>query len=158
MTRRRPTISRFLPSWLHAGTDSEDPSDEEQTTTTVVQYCERLLDGTAVELFSAGRDPIPEWIWVNTLAHATEETLLRIASRSRPVGDPHPEERAWELTFSYLARAILAHSGKVGTPLQEIQRKVLLPIELASTAHQVGPSTLVRLILAGLTDLSRSDA
>jgi len=82
------------------------------------------------------------------------DDLARLVSRAPRPDGRHPEARAWEVNVSFLARSLLDRSRDLGLAVKELQRKILLPIELTAHAEPLGPSTLVRLVLTRLSDLS----
>jgi hypothetical protein len=99
--------------------------------TELAQECEAFLGGRFAEEVGASGSRIPAWAWTNLLAHGTEDEL-RAADAAVPTGaiaaDP-----TWHSARSYLASRVLDAAARYG-PLEQLQRAVLLPIELELAA------------------------
>jgi hypothetical protein len=89
-----------------------------------------FLSGHYVEyLLQQGR-AVPSWAWINQLAHATPEELAAIAAGARPMVQ-HPYASAWQRAIGAIARSLLADVDRDDRRLCELQRQVLVPVELA---------------------------
>jgi len=88
---------------------------------------EAFLGGDLVEHLVSERQPVPAWAVLNKLAHATVQELADLAG---PDGDPASDERApcWKRSQRSLAAELL--EGATTDGLAEIQRTVLVPLEL----------------------------
>jgi hypothetical protein len=86
----------------------------------LVDECEAFLSGHLAERLSTD-GPLPAWVWINLLAHASEEEL-RAECKRTPRG-------LWEAHRARLAGEVLdlaATSGSLG----DLQRQALIPLEL----------------------------
>jgi hypothetical protein len=118
----------------------------------IVADCERFLTGQLLGSLSALDRPVPQWVWINTLAHGSEADLERLAGRSAPLQTAPSEGDVWRRSSAFLAARLLERSRQVAVPVHELQRAVILPIELRALRERLGPSTVFRLVIAGLTD------
>lgn len=85
----------------------------------LVAECEAFLSGGLTDLLETKRPPV--WTWTNLLAHGNGEDL-RSASFDASCDD-------WRRARAYLASSLLALAATYG-PLEEIQKQVLVPLEL----------------------------
>lgn len=109
------------------------------------RYAEHLLDlGAAV----------PGWAWVNALAHGNVLDIAAAALASpTPAGVPEPY-RPWFRARGAMAQAVMRITVRRGTKLREVQRAVLLgmELELAATGDVLerGPVEVTALVLEAL--------
>jgi len=94
------------------------------TTNRLAEECEAFLSGGLVEHIESRRAPV--WTWTNLLAHGTEEEL-----RAESFASSSDE---WRKARAYLASSLLALASTCG-PLEEIQKRVLIPLELELAAR-----------------------
>jgi hypothetical protein len=89
-----------------------------------------MLDG---RLRTPGRESLdtPPWVWINELAHASWNDLVRLANR-------RGRGTAWEGAMSYLARELHTQAG-TADGLLGLQRHALIPLELELLAGQTPP-------------------
>jgi hypothetical protein len=85
------------------------------------------LLGRLVERIESRGDSVPVWAWTNLLAHGTDGDLGAESGTEWPGWDA--AEKEWRQVRSYLATEVL-HSAKLHGPLAEVQRVVLVPLEL----------------------------
>jgi hypothetical protein len=115
----------------------------------LVEDCEAFLDGLYAELCESRGAPVPVWAWMNLLAHGTEEQL-------RTCVIPHPSGSAWHQARRFLACELLDATTGGRTSLAELQRDVLVPIELdvlsCPGADHWQPGQLVSGLLGALPD------
>lgn len=117
----------------------------------VLDECEQFLGGQFLESYREERDSAPDWVWVNVLAHASEELLTTCAAAG---GTPSPSSSrcVWDRTLSFLSQVLLDHAARSGVPVSLLQHDIVVPIELRLGAHPLAPPTLVRLVLSGLQE------
>ncbi len=89
----------------------------------LVTECEAFLAG---RLADGAEVVVPVWTWTNLLAHGSEEDLARESLEGS--GDD------WRKARAYLASSLLALASTNG-PLEEIQQRVLVPLELDLAAR-----------------------
>jgi hypothetical protein len=75
--------------------------------------------------------PVPVWVWTNLLAHGAEEEL--VLERANTRASRSPRHGDWRNARSYLAGQVLDLAATCG-PLDELQRSVLVPLELELAA------------------------
>ena len=125
----------------------------------LVGECEAFLAGYLAERKEAEAS-VPVWAWTNLLAHGAEQDLRsdREASRGRRASSWSSWDE-WHDARSYLAAELLDLAEAYG-PLDEIQRGVLVPLELelASSAETAGwgPRQLVARVLTALGTYRRA--
>lgn len=117
--------------------------------------CEAFLAGRYVERLAASWRAIPEWAWLNSVAHGTVDELREVAAGSRWVGSASlGGTRVWCEATAYLAGELLAHTGDDPHALSRIQASALVPLELelASQGHdrRATAAQLVAIALASL--------
>jgi hypothetical protein len=117
----------------------------------VLDQCERFLGGDLLNEFPGGRESAPDWVWINVLAHGSEAYLTACASRGV---QPGPANRCmWDRTLSFLSAILLDHAARTHSPVAELQRTVIVPLELLQgPGHHLAPPTFVRLVLTGLNE------
>lgn len=89
----------------------------------LVEECEGFLAGRLVDRLE-GR--VPVWAWTNLLAHGSEEDLR--AETLQPWSDE------WRIARASLASSLLVLASTYG-PLEEVQRRLLIPLELDLAAR-----------------------
>src|ERR1700722_11684370 len=123
-----------------------DASTAEETC--ISRECEQFLHGQLLECFTEERESLPEWVWINVLAHAPEEYLAVVASRGE---ETQASCRCtWDRTIAFLAGILLDNAGRTGKPVAQLQRDIVEPIELKVQSRPIAPSTLVRLVLSAV--------
>jgi hypothetical protein len=122
----------------------------------VFDECAQFLGGQFLESYRGNRDSAPDWVWVNVLAHASEELLATCAATG---GAPSRASSrcVWDRTLSFLAQVLLDHAGRTGVPVALLQRDIVVPIELRLGVRPLAPPTLVRLVLSGLQEREGPD-
>ena len=134
----------------------------------LVEECEKFLTGGLAEHSFRTTGFVPDWTWINLLAHGTYPELVR--ARDKPTRALHGEfsesgqwfnrvER-WRRARSYLAAEVLDVAGSQGQ-LVELQRRTLLPLEQELASCQgSGASDLkgwVNLVVAALDEHRRCE-
>ncbi len=119
----------------------------------LVAECESYLNGRyALDL--ATRDlPVPQWAWLGMLAHAPA-TLLNAWAIEEPLFERwNTDSGRWCLAVARLARELLETAAAVGEPVEDLQRVVLVQLELdpdAAASHATTPAQLVSWVLEDL--------
>ncbi len=118
----------------------------------LVRECSAFLSGHLGEELE-GTSPVPAWVRLNALAHGSAEQIAALA-----ICDDQflaPTERTWREALAFLSGEVLsdAHSG---AELEEVQRSVLVPIELALAARServsLDAAAFVRMVLNALKE------
>ncbi len=89
----------------------------------LVGECEAFLAGRLAERIEQRAESVPVWAWTNLLAHGSRQDLCSERRRFRVIGGQWREGR------SFLVAELLDLADEFG-PLTEIQRTVLVPLEL----------------------------
>jgi hypothetical protein len=118
------------------------------------EECEAFLAGRlAVYLQGKGR-PIPPVGWLNQLVHATPDELEFLATGGSAEA---VQPSAWCRTVAYLARSLLQRAQVTGRPIGELQRELLIPLELELIGNPssagLDSADVVRLTLTRLYEL-----
>jgi hypothetical protein len=92
---------------------------------------EAFLGGRFVDHLAKHGQPVPAWAVVNRLAHADHAELARLVDGDLldaryGAAKPH----AWAVPERFIAANILVTRGATPERLREIQRVVLVPLEL----------------------------
>jgi hypothetical protein len=114
----------------------------------LVAEAERFLSGRYLDdAYEANRE-VPGWVWLSTLAHGDAETLEAAEhwlAVERPV---RSEYDTWGRVLQLLAREIRSMTETTTCTLSDIQRELLVPLELAIIASPVGPATMYRVVMS----------
>lgn len=111
----------------------------------LVAECEGFLTGRlALECERSG-GVAPGWMWFNHLAHGTTEDLAACESGLLPGYSVGMD--VWAAPLAYLASELRVIQAETGATLDDIQRDVLVPLELRLAGRVDGwrmlPSDLV---------------
>lgn len=120
----------------------------------LVEECQAFLAGSYADHLDEKGLPIPTWAWTNLLAHGSELDLHRQEGPPNSQGSPACFQ--WRAARSYLAREILDHTKECTVDLTELQRKVLIPLELelarsSETSARSDPHAWVVAVRTALT-------
>lgn len=119
--------------------------------------CERVLDGSYLDLACAGGGEVPCWAWLNKLTHCAEDELALIARRPFAL-EQRPDLHSWARTLSFLAHELVSSAARCGKSVPALQHDALLPLELEMMGASFGPSELTRRVLVALEETSRHRA
>lgn len=108
------------------------PHERAAMSRTLVAECEAFLHGHLAEEIDGRAERVPVWAWTNLLAHGSETDLQ--AERRAPYRRVNASNERWRAARSYLAEEVSDLAEK-DDPLIEIQRKVLVPLELQLAAR-----------------------
>lgn len=97
----------------------------------VSMECEAYLTGMLAEYWDERGTVVPVWAWTNLLAHGTEKLIAE--SVTHPLR-PRRAGRSWRIARSFLAYQVL-DAVEGGVALEDLQSKVLVPLELEMAAH-----------------------
>lgn len=116
----------------------------------VAEECGAFLTGRYPDYLGSRTDRIPMWARLNPLCHQGEEGVVALA-RGRISGD-----QTWAAATAYLAEEVLCAAARYGTTVEDIQRSVLVPLELslATKSQRVAarPAVLVRAVVQALRE------
>ena len=120
----------------------------------LVRETECFLGGRyAYDLWARGL-PVPDWAWVNVLAHAPHGLLAALAATEQSECDQAGDLGKWQEAMAFLARQFLATATRTGQPLDTIQRQVALRLELEQYRADEGgvraPKQLVDAVVSAL--------
>jgi hypothetical protein len=104
--------------------------------------CELFLAGRYAQRLHAHHLPIPAWACLNPLAHGTNDDLANL--RARNVEAVWPLQ--WMNAISFLAGEIMVLIDDDPDLLRELQRDVLVPMELRLASHWLTPVTPAELV------------
>ena len=118
---------------------------------------EAFLSGRLLERAHQLGEPweIPGWYWLNAVAHGTPERLAQLATEDG--GDERPGVRlSYPAARRMLARDVLLAGGGSVAHLEQIQRQLLVPLELDIAGEgRVTPRSLLSRGRAALGPLLR---
>jgi hypothetical protein len=92
---------------------------------------EAFLGGRFVDHLAKHGQPVPVWAVINRLAHADHAELVHLVDGDlldARYGAPKPH--AWAVHERFIAANVLVTRGRTPEGLREIQRGVLVPLEL----------------------------
>jgi hypothetical protein len=123
-----------------------------QSDSILVSETQQFLNGHLLDVaFESGGD-VPAWVWLSTLAHGDAPILERAQSWLSDHQGMRPELNGWGRVLQHLTRRLLETSEAIGCPPSDLQRSLLVPLELAVTMTPVGPATMCRLVNVMLID------
>ena len=120
----------------------------------VAAEAESFLSGRYLETMFDSLDEIPAWAWLSVIAHGDERVLERSEHWLQEHRGARPELDGWGRVLEHVARQLVTTAAAIGCPVTELQRHLLIPLELAVSLTPVGPATLYRLVNAMLSDMS----
>jgi hypothetical protein len=119
---------------------------------TIADECQMFLAGTSRDHFALRGLEIPDWAWLNAVAHASLDDLAALQAPDRESRDGRADE--WEQAVSKLAVTVLDRAGGDADALREIQLETLVPLELTLLRTDTRPvltaAQLVALATAAL--------
>lgn len=101
--------------------------DRNTLSRTLVGESEAFLIGQLAEQIDRNGERVPVWAWTNLLAHGSAADLE--TERQVPYIRVNTPGERWRAARSYLAEEV-SDLAEGDEPLVEIQRKVLVPLEL----------------------------
>lgn len=120
-----------------AETEANRPRRESCRRRMAVDDCAAFLTGMLAEYRLDHGGYVAPWEWTNLLAHGGEEELRReLAARHHRTSAPERQDpiTAWRAARSYLVAELLGLVETCG-PLDDLQRSVLVPLELDLAAR-----------------------
>lgn len=118
----------------------------------LVRESEAFLFGRLAEELEAAHEPIPGWAWLNMLAQGSPRQLRAMAGGA--LLRQFEAAEAWERGLCFLAREILALVDEHRCTVEDLQRQVLVPLELEMTGDpgwvETGPGLFVMRVVAAL--------
>lgn len=117
----------------------ETDATDEPVESDVADECEAFLAGAYADACHRLGRGAPVWTWLNEGAHADADHLRRVATA------PEPERADIEQrTRATLARAVV--SAMDDRSLDDLQRSVLVPLELHVAGSELTPRRLIELV------------
>jgi hypothetical protein len=113
---------------------------------------DQFLNGRLLDVAFASGDDVPAWIWLSAIAHGDRSLLGRTQNWLTDHKGARPELNGWGRVLQHLTTRLLETSDALGCPASDLQRSLLVPLELAVTITPVGPATMCRLVNAMLID------
>jgi hypothetical protein len=117
----------------------------------LIEECEAFLSGRFREHLVHQNRAVPNWAWLNVLAHGDSDQILS------PTDNDHgrsPWEQAWCQALAYLAAEMRTSVEAMGCSLGELQRSALVPLELEVLAKDaqepLDPGQLARIVVDAL--------
>lgn len=130
-----------------------DQNTRQRPDESLVLEAQCFLDGNYLEIaFSQGRD-VPVWAWLSIVAHGDKDSLERASNWLSNHDGIRPELDMWGRVLEHIARQVQGTAQAVGCSLGEIQRGLLIPLELTIITTPVGPTTLYRLVTSMLAEM-----
>jgi hypothetical protein len=123
-----------------------------QSDSILVSEAQQFLDGRLLDVaFESGGD-VPAWVWLSAIAHGDAPILEHAQHWLADHEGVRPELNGWGRVLQHLTTRLLETSEAIGCSARELQRSLLVPLELAVTMTPVGPATMCRLVNAMLVD------
>jgi hypothetical protein len=132
---------------FHRDANPPGPSPDDGDGPRLVGETEAFLAGGLAEVIEARADTVPDWVWINRLAHGSGSEIAALAAERGRRRDP-----GWRRARALLAQDLLDAAAAHG-PLERLQHDVLVPLELRLAASPVlitTPAHLVTRVLAAL--------
>jgi hypothetical protein len=127
---------------------------EERPGDSIADEAEQFLAGGYLDIAFVNERDVPAWIWMSTLAHADGATLERAEHWLDHQREMRPELELWGRMLQLLARRVHESYVAIGCSLEDLQREVLVPLELAVSAASIGPATLYRIVDSMLAEVT----
>jgi hypothetical protein len=131
----------------HRGNRSGTQAGSKASEPELIGECEAFLSGRLSHHFAQHHQAVPGWAWLNVLAHGGEGQIVALVDDDRRSS---PGERAWRQALVYSAAEVTASAQATGASLDEIQRAVLVPLELdliAEHGDRLDPGKMVGALL-----------
>lgn len=113
--------------------------------------CEAFLAGHYARLLNDDHRPVPEWAWLNALAHGGEEDVRAFANDG---SCSYAAE--WNHALAFLAQEVLSEATRRRCTLFDLQSSTLVPLEfeLAARCTQTDawPTHVVGTVLTALAE------
>ncbi|HEY5271801.1 MAG TPA: hypothetical protein VIJ34_01055 [Acidimicrobiales bacterium] len=118
----------------------------------LVSEAEQFLSGSLLDVaFESGGD-VPAWVWLSAITHGDAALLAHAKNWLSDHQGARPELNGWGRVLQHLTTRLLETSEAMGCPASDLQRDLLVPLELAVTITPVGPATMCRLVNVMLID------
>lgn len=132
-----------------------EPDEPEPTIASPGDELDCYLAGSYAEWLLRRHRSVPAWAWVNPLAHCTLAELDDLRMGEFPSTDHDVDVSLWQQVVMFLANEVLERVDD-DDALRELQRAVLVPIELRLTDHwwyALAPIDLATIVLVALHDV-----
>jgi hypothetical protein len=117
-----------------------------ETDSLLVTEVKQFLDGQLLDIAFESGGEVPAWVWLSTIAHGDARILEHAENWLSDHHGVRPELNGWGRVLQHLTRRLLDTSEAIGCPTSDLQRSLLVPLELAVTMTPVGPATMCRLV------------
>jgi hypothetical protein len=119
--------------------------------------CEVFLSGHYPQYLNESGRSVPEWAWVNILAHGSEEDIRAFAT-----GAPRVCDATWHHALAFLAQEVVSEAARRGADIADLQRTTLVPLELelaaSSSQSEMRRARVVGSVLSALAELSTKES
>jgi len=119
----------------------------------LVDECEAFVSGRYLQYLNGDRRSVPEWAWLNVLAHGGEGDIRALAVGRPPRSSLH--DATWRCALVFLAREVLSEVTRRGGTLLDLQRSILVPLELEFATADIWslrPAHVVGAVLTALAE------
>lgn len=114
----------------------------------VADECEAFLTGTYWEYITARKRPCPVWAYINRVAHTAPDDVISLADTPERIAEPVLD---WLDVERAVADQLVAMTGGDLDAIRRLQRRVLLPLELAIASEPEADAKLGARHLVALT-------
>ena len=114
----------------------------------LVGECEAFLSGHYAQYLDGENLGVPDWAWLNVLAHGTPDDIRALAS-GEPAWAISSDTSVWHDALSFLAQELTDQATRQGRALAGLQRSTLVPLELELAGRRgrsMGPTAFVGLV------------
>jgi len=119
----------------------------------LVAECEAFLSGHFAQHLDEDRHSLPDWVWLNVLAHGGEDEIAALAA-GKPRRRNSREHSVWQQALAFLAQEVMNQATKRGCTLADLQRSTLVPLEFELAGRNprsyMEPAQFVGTVLSAL--------
>ncbi len=120
----------------------------------LVSESEAFLLGHYAQYLGLQHRPVPAWAWLNALAHGGEADISSLATSEPPRRALPSDTTVWQQALAFLAQELISQAARRGRPVADLQRSMLVPIELELAGRpaqsSIEPGTVVSRVLTVL--------
>ncbi len=119
----------------------------------LVEECEAFLSGHYAQHLEHDGRLVPDWAWLNVLAHGSEQDVRDLAAQRWGAADG-----GLRLAWAFVAQDLLTEAQSRGDEVIELQQSTLVPleIELAGARSETHWVQVVGTVLTALAEHSHS--
>ena len=104
----------------------------------LIRECECFLTGRYAFMRHSQGLSVPDWAWLSVLAHAPAQQLVTYAAQVERKRVRTRTPLQWQGVVALLAQELLITAEITGCSVEELQRSVLLGMELECSRPRVG--------------------